>query len=359
MSAGSSFSFFPHGGNGEIKMYAAAVLDKPQQIKLEQRAKPQLGSNEVLIQVSYAGICGTDIAIFSGEYPVPLPLVLGHEFTGTVAAVGSDAHSQFLGACVTAEINNTCIAYRREHLCYACRRNLPNHCTERTVIGIISHDGAFAQFVTVPVGNVHILPERVLLKEGVFIEPLAAAIQTFELTTLNPGDTVVILGVGRLGILVCAVASLKGAKTIAVSRSTDKLERSRAYGATTVIDASACDIIREIVAMTDGLGADIVVESTGSPTGINTAIDIVRPRGTIALKSTCGLPASGIDTTKLVVDEIRIQGARCGPFPQAIELLQSGKISVASLIEDIYPLADIDHAIEAACTASKILVKCE
>lgn len=340
-------------------MYTAAVLQEPRQIKLEERAEPKLGRNEVLIQVDYAGICGTDIAIFSGEYPVPLPLVLGHEFTGTVAAVSSDAHSQLLGARVTAEINNTCIAYRREHLCYACRRNLPNHCTERTVIGIISHDGAFAQFVTVPVGSVHILPEGVSLQEGVFIEPLAAAIQTFELTTLNPGDIVVILGVGRLGILVCAVASLKGAKTIAVSRNPDKLKRARTYGATTVIDASACDIKREIAVMTDGLGADIVVESTGSPTGINTAIDIVRPHGMITLKSTCGLPASGIDTTKLVVDEIRIQGSRCGPFPKAIELLQSGEVSVASLIEDIYPLADIDHAIEAARTASKILVECK
>ena len=159
--------------------------------------------------------------------------------------------------------------------------------------------------------------------------------------------------------MVCAVASLKGAKTIAVSRNPDKLKRARAYGATTVIDASACDIKREIAAMTDRFGADLVVESTGSPTGINTAIDIVRPRGTIALKSTCGLPASGIDTTKLVVDEIRIQGSRCGPFPKAIELLQSGEVSVASLIEDIYPLADIDHAIEAARTASKILVECK
>jgi len=337
-------------------MYTAAVLHKPRQIIIEEHAEPQLESNEVLIRVNYAGVCGTDIAIFSGEYAVPLPLVIGHEFTGEVSAVGTDAPNELIGKRVTAEINNTCIAYKRKELCPACRRNLPTHCTQRTVVGIISHDGAFAQLVKVPIGSVHELPENISLQEGVFVEPLAAAIQTFELTEIKDGDTVVVLGVGRLGILVCAVASLMGARTIAVSRSKSKLQRALKYGVAETIDASKNDIIQQVKMMTDDLGADVVVEATGSHIGINTAINLVRPRGTIALKTTCGIPADGVNITKLVVDEIRVHGSRCGPFEKAIDLLQTSKVSVASLIENIYPLLDVAQAIEKAKQASKILI---
>jgi len=337
-------------------MYTAAVLHKPRQIIIETRAEAQLECNEVLIKVNYAGVCGTDIAIFSGEYTVPLPLVPGHEFTGEVSAVGSEVSSALIGNRVTTEINNTCVAYKRRELCPACRRNLPTHCTNRTVVGIISHDGAFAQLIKVPVGNIHELPENISIQEGVFIEPLAAAIQTFELAEIKDRDTVVVLGVGRLGILVCAVSILMGARTIAVSQSADKLRIAQKYGVAETTNVSNNDVIQQVKMLTDGLGADVVVECTGSPMGINTAINLVRPRGTVALKTTCGIPASDIDTTKLVVDEIRIQGSRCGPFDKAIDLLQTSKVSVASLIEDIYPLQDVAQAIESAKQASKILI---
>jgi len=337
-------------------MYTAAVLHQPRKITIAKRTEPQPESNEVLIRVNCAGVCGTDIAIFSGEYDVPLPLVLGHEFTGEISAVGSEVPKDLIGKRVTAEINNTCIAYKRKELCPACKRNLPTHCTQRTVVGIVSHDGAFGQLVKVPIGSIHELPEDISLQEGVFVEPLAAAIRTFELIEIKNGDTVVVLGIGRLGVLICAVARLMGAKTIAVSRSIDKLQQARRYGAVETIDASKNDVIKQVKKMTDGLGADIVVESTNSPAGINTAINLVRPRGTIALKTTCGIPADNINITKLVVDEIRIQGSRCGPFEKAIDLLQNGKISVAPLIEAVYPLQDAARAIEAANQASKILI---
>jgi len=337
-------------------MYEAAVLYKPRQIKVEKRALPKLEDNEVLIKVAFAGVCGTDIAIFEGEYAVLLPLVIAHEFTGEVSAVGEEVSDALLGKQVTAEINNTCIATMRGNLCPACRRNMPNHCTRRTVVGIIDCDGAFAQFIKVPVGNVHELPENLSLQEGVFVEPLAAAIQTFEMTELKEGDTVVVLGTGRLGVLVCAVASLLEARTIAVSRSEDKLARAKRFGIQETINASKVDLSKEITSMTDGLGADIVVESTGTPAGIKTAIDLVRPRGTIALKTTCGVSASDIDITKLVVDEIRIQGSRCGPFHKAIDLLKTKNIPVSSLITDVYPLREVAEAIEAAKRTSKILI---
>jgi len=207
-----------------------------------------------------------------------------------------------------------------------------------------------------PVGNVHELPENISFQEGVFIEPLAAAIQTFEMTELKTGDMVVVLGAGRLGVLVCAVSSLLGAETIAVSRSEDKLARAKRFGAKETINASKVELSKVIKAMTDGLGADVVVESTGTPTGINQAVNLVRPRGTIALKTTCGALASDIDTTKLVVDEIRIQGSRCGPFHKAIDVLKTKRIPVSSLISDVYSFREVADAIESAKRASKVLI---
>ena len=346
-------------------MYEAATLHQPRQIKIEKRALPSLGDNEVLIKVAFAGVCGTDIAIFEGEYAVSLPLVIGHEFTGEVSAVGHNVSDALLGKHVTAEINNTCLSYNPsmkvnaatpETLCPACRGNLPNHCTRRTVVGIIDCDGAFAQFIKAPAGNVHELPESISLQEGVFIEPLAAAIQTFLMTEIKKGDTVVVLGAGRLGVLVCAVASFSGAKVVAVSRSEDKLARAKRFGAKETVNASTVELIKTIKAMTDGLGADVVVESTGTPAGINQALDLARPGGTIALKTTCGVPASGIDMTKLVVDEIRIQGSRCGSFHQAIDVLKIKNIPVSSLITDVYPLKAVAEAIERAKRTSKVLI---
>lgn len=338
-------------------MYKAAVLVSPRRIEIEEREEPNLGEGEVLIRVKFAGVCGTDIALFFGEYTTPLPLVMGHEFSGEVIEVGRRVEKGLVGKRVVGEINNTCLAYRREDLCGFCKIGLSNHCSRRTVVGIASYDGAFSELVRIPDGSVHILPSEVSMEEAVFVEPLAAAIQTFELTQVNRGDTVAVLGVGRLGTLICTVANMVGAKVVAISRSRWKLERAMRFGASYVIDSSTEDPIKEIKSITDGIGADIVVESTGNPQGLGLALELVRPCGTVALKTTCGLDDMNFNSTKAVVNEIRIQGSRCGPFDKAIEILSGRRIPVLSLISHFYPLERVEEAIASATAASKVLIK--
>jgi threonine dehydrogenase-like Zn-dependent dehydrogenase len=210
-----------------MREYRAAVLTKPRHLVIETRTLRRLKPNEVLIRVAYAGICGTDLALHSGGYRVPLPLVLGHEFSGIVEQVGSDDCSHLVGRRVTAEINNTCISCEFLRPCPACRRGLDHHCSRRTVTGIMKHDGAFAEYVIVPRRNLHMLPPSVTLEGAVFIEPLAAALQTFRLTPICKGDSVVVLGAGRLGLLIGMVARSTGARVLMITRSRERCARAR------------------------------------------------------------------------------------------------------------------------------------
>ena len=337
--------------------YRAAVLYSAGRMQIDERTFPPLQPNEAIIRVQFAGVCGTDIALFSGDYCVPLPLVLGHEFVGEIVEVAPGANEDWIGKRVTAEINNTCCAYSKEKFCSACRRGLFNHCTERTVVGIVDYDGAYAQYVRVPIGNLHVLPDGMGWQEGVFIEPLAAAIQTFELTSVSLSSKVVVLGLGRLGLLICGVGALRNAQVCAVSRSQAKLDRALGWGATEAISANQPGWVETVREWTGELGADVVVEATGSPEGLHLASAIVRPRGTIALKTTCGLPGRDIDVTKLVVDEVQIQASRCGPFSKAIGLLTRRQLPVKSLISEIFPLDEVTQAIALAQRTTKVLIQ--
>lgn len=337
--------------------YRAAVLTASGQISLEVRAVPELRDDEVLIEVTYAGVCGTDLAIYSGEYSVPLPLVLGHEFTGYVRKVGSEVPSELVGKLVTSEINNTCLSKEAPEKCPACRRGLPSHCVQRTVLGIVGWDGAFAEIVRAPFRNVHVLPDSISPREGIFIEPLAAAIQTFELSPVGEEDVVIVVGVGRLGTLLCAVARERGATVVAVDVDEAALERAASFGAEHLLLGTAEEVLSEVKKLTDGLGADMVVDATGTAEGLNQALSLVRPRGTVAVKTTCGVPSPPIDATRIAVDEIRIQGSRCGPFDKAIEMMASRAIDVKSLVSSVFPLERIDQALRAAKTEAKVLIE--
>lgn len=343
--------------NPEQRRYAAAVLDRPGHVRIEQRRLAPPAANEILIRVAYAGICGTDISIYSGDYPVSPPLVLGHEFTGYVEAVGSQAPRDLIGKLVTTEINNTCLSYDWPETCPACRRGLPNHCRKRTVLGITRCDGSFAEMVRVPFHNVHVLPETISPQEGVFVEPLAAAIQTFELSPVGEGAVVVILGVGRLGTLLCAVAKERGATVIAVDGKKNALERASTFGVDHTVLGNAEQAAAHVKTLTEGLGADMVIDATGKPTGFNEALSLVRPRGIVALKTTSGIPSPPVDATRIAVNEISIQGSRCGPFPKAMEMLATGRLTLASFISSIFPLSNIEEAIEAAKTETKVLIE--
>ena len=335
-----------------------AELIAPRTIRMKTWSEGSLRCHEVLVEVRAAGVCGTDLAIYTGAYQVPLPLVLGHEFCGVVTGVGEGVNADLVGRRVVCEINNTCIAWRSDDACPACSAGRPNHCTKRTVLGINGANGAFADRVRVPEGSVHCLPDEVSDEEAVFVEPLAAAVRTFELSPfVDEASCIVVLGVGRLGTLVTWVAKQLGGRVIAVARSERSRERALRFGAESAF-APDDDALGNAIADAGGrLGADLIVEATGTPEGWQQAMALVRPMGTIALKTTCGIPSGGVDATKLVVDEITVQGSRCGPFDKAIRSLVEYKPDLASLVERVYPLEEAAAAIEAVETATKILIK--
>jgi threonine dehydrogenase-like Zn-dependent dehydrogenase len=223
-------------------------------------------------------------------------------------------------------------------------------------MGIKEWSGAFSQLLLAPVRNVHLIPPNIPHHEAVFIEPLAAAIQTFELSPINPGETIIVLGIGRLGNLVCQVAGLRGAKVIAIGRSDSKLALARQLGVWSAINAGQDDLARKITELTGDRGPDMVVEATGSKEGLNLSLRLVRPGGVIALKTTSGLLGE-IDTTSLVVSEVRVQGSRCGPFPKAISLLLQGEIKVEPLISAIYPLDELEKAFQEGPASIKVLLR--
>jgi len=334
-----------------------AQLTAPGKIQIQDSASLQAGPGEVVIHVKHAGICGTDLALFHGDYPVPLPHVCGHEFTGTVKQVGQGVDSKWVGKAVTAEINNTCIAYNRKSLCAACQKGMPSHCLERTVTGIINHPGAFAEEVVVAAGALHEIPETIDPLTATLTEPLAAALQTFEISPLKHMEPLVVIGPGRLGILVVFVAALKGAKVLAVSRSQAKQDRAFDYGATWACSPDEAEAL--IKSKTEGLGAGLVVDTTGNPDGIAQALTLVRPRGTVCCKTTCGLPAKGLDMTKLVVDEVGLQGSRCGPFEPALEILKYHHEKLRNLITATRPLEETQSALESASKKNKVVIDIE
>ena len=334
-----------------------AELTAPYTVRLRSWRESALRAHEVLVEVRAAGVCGTDIAIYTGTYVVPLPLVLGHEFCGVVREVGESAGRALVGKRVVGEINNTCLAWRRPDPCPACKDGRPSHCTQRTVLGITGAHGAFATHVRVPERSLHVVPDDVSDETAVFIEPLAAAIRTFELSPFAEGSCIVVLGAGRLGTLVVWVARQLGGQVIAVAQSERSRRRALAFGAELAFAPDDDKLAKAVAAATDGLGADLVVEATGVPEGFAHAVKLVSPRGTIALKTTCGVPSSGVDTTKLVVDEITVQGSRCGPFDKAILFLTKYKPDLASLVERVFPLEETAAAIEAARAAAKVLIK--
>jgi len=286
---------------------------------------PQAQPGEVRVRVLCAGICETDLQLIRGY--MGFRGVLGHEFVG-VAESGP-----FAGRRVVGEINCAC-----RH-CDLCRRGLPTHCSNRTVLGIFNHDGAFADTITVPQDNLHVVPDDMPTDIAVFTEPVAAAFQIPAQIQVQPTDRVVVLGDGRLGNLCAQVLAGLSNHVLVVGKHANKLALVHALGIATAMRD-------EIEA---GRNADIVVDCTGSDTGLPTALKLVRPRGTIVLKTT----VAGEQTlawAPFVIDEVTLVGSRCGPFDQALKALAEGRIDVAPLISDRFDLSDGANALEHART---------
>ncbi len=290
---------------------------------------PRPRPGEVLVRVKLAGICGTDLELlrgYKGFSGVP-----GHEFVG-VAQYGKYAEMRVVG-----EINVGCGE------CEFCRAGVREHCLRREVIGL-TRDGAMADLVAIPEENLHPVPDEIPDEVAVFTEPLAAALRVLESARVRPRDRAVVLGAGRLGQLVARVLALTGCRLTVIDRNDWKLRLLRGLGA-------------ELRGSAEGIenAADVVVECTGRPEGLKTALRLVKPMGTVVLKSTTAEGA--VVDPSLVVKEVRVVGSRCGPFEAAISLLRRGLVRVDDLISAIYPLERVEEAFEEAKRSMKVLLR--
>jgi len=321
-----------------MKIMKAAVFDG-KEIKIKEVPKPLPTNSQALIRVKAVGVCGTDIAIIKGHLPTQTPLILGHEFAGEVVEVGNDVDLSWIGKRVTSEINSNI-----DFNCFFCKREIFTQCISRKALGI-DIDGAFAEFIAVESYLLHEFPESISFEEATFIEPLAAAFQVFEMMYVDEDDKVIaIFGLGKLGLLICQVAILKGLKIIVVDESEKKLALAKKFGAKEIINRlKEKNVPKVIQNSTNGLGADIVVDATGNPDALEDIVASCRTRGKLHIKSTHGL-ATPINLTDIVVRELTLYSSRCGPFEKAIDGLKSGKIQVKDLISKEFSLDEIQEA---------------
>lgn len=292
---------------------------------------------EALVRVRLAGICGTDIELVKGYYPyrgVP-----GHEFVGEVVEAPDDP--SWIGHRVVGEINAAC------HKCDTCRAGLRTQCEQRTVLGLLNRPGAFATYLTLPIENLHRVPESIPDEAAVFTEPLAAALQIRQQVQIRPADRVLIIGAGRLGQLIAQTVALTDCDLQVVTRH----ENQRALLAARNITTIAEDAV-------PSRKMDLVVEATGSSGGFELAIQAVRPRGKIVLKSTYKGTVE-VNFSSIVVNEITIVGSRCGPFAQALRLLEGATLDPTSLIVERYSLTKGVTAFEHAARPGVLKVLLE
>jgi threonine dehydrogenase-like Zn-dependent dehydrogenase len=301
----------------------AIVLDGSG-VRLEtDRPAPVPAPGEVLVRVLRAGVCDTDLQLVAGYKG--FQGVLGHELVGVAL------HGRLAGRRVVGEINCSCGG------CETCRAGLPGHCPDRTVLGIVNRDGAFADLVAVPERNLREVPDSVDVDTAVFTEPVAAAFQIPAQVPLRREDRVVVLGDGRLGNLCAQVLAGRVDHLLVVGKHARKLA---------VLDAMGIDT-RLLSDVRGARTADIVVDCTGSASGLPTALELVRPRGSVVLKTTIAGDQT-LSLAPVVVDEVTIVGSRCGPFDAALDALAAGRVDVQPLISDRFDLADGVRALERA-----------
>ena len=283
--------------------------------------------NEALVRVVQAGICNTDLELIRGYYPYTG--VLGHEFVGVVEQAPT-GFEHLEGQRVVGEINAAC------GNCNACDAGRETHCENRTVLGILARNGAFAEYLTLPARNLHILPDSVPDEVAVFTEPLAAALQIQEQITLHQKDRVLVVGDGKLGQLIARTLHQTGCYLCVAGRHKNKLAmlsnlaiNTFLVSRTASVDPASTNQLRNF---------DVAIECTGNTEGFGLAMRALRPRGTLVLKSTYADRLT-LDISSLVVDEITLVGSRCGPFKPAIQLLRAGAVPVRELIAERYPIA--------------------
>jgi len=312
-------------------------------LKRIRKEMPKLRPGWARIRVRLAGICNTDVEILRGYHG--FRGTPGHEFVGEVvevAGVSTNTTKGWLGKRVAGEINVACSAYGCRPLCEFCKRGLKAHCSQRTVLGIVAHDGAFAEYLALPLENLHLLPASVSDEKAVFIEPLAAACEILEQLAIRQFPSAAVLGDGKLAQLIALVLKAAGTRVTMYGKHASKLAMARLAGiATKKVRGDKGDLSRVKE------NYRLVVEATGSPTGLALAQQLTTPRGTLLLKSTFH-GAAPVETWPIVVKEITVVGSRCGPFAKAVALLRSGEVDPTPLISRMFALADAPKAVAYA-----------
>jgi len=313
------------------------ALEFDGQLKFRTDYPNPVADGESLVRVRVAGICGTDLELTRGY--MAFRGIPGHEFVGEVI---KSANRAMLGRRVAGEINAGC----GRASCRWCRGAMARHCPDRTVLGIVGRNGAFAEMLALPDANLVVIPDSIPDELAVFIEPLAAAYEIFEQTHMARDRSVAVLGDGRLGAIVALALRAEGHLPIVLGRHRDKLDRLTRLGLKTQLESEIAGKF------------DVVVDCTGKSGGFARAIELVAPRGTIILKSTAAAGAE-LNLAPIVINEINVIGSRCGRFAPAIAAMESGRIDLRSLIDAEFPLDQWRAAFSAAenSPAFKILLR--
>ncbi len=306
-------------------------------VELRDVPVPDRPEGFALIRLLTAGICNTDLELQRGYYG--FAGTPGHEFIGEVVAADTAA---LIGKRVAGEINLAC------NHCDWCRKGMGRHCPNRSVLGIVNHPGAFAEFLTLPERNLHVLPEALDTRRAVFIEPVAAACQILDQVAIPWDSEVAVLGDGKLGLLISQVLQARALRVHQFGRHREKLRIAEKSGVTTEIVGNNLPHHKY----------QWVVDATGSPEGLKVAVQMVTPTGTVILKSTVHGEVP-VDTAPVIVNEITLVGSRCGRFEPAIELLQLGAIDVESMISDTVALGSAPAGFERAAQRGVLKVLLE
>lgn len=321
----------------------AIVFDN--ELKLDKNyKKPEPKEGEALIKVSLAGICNTDYEITKGY--MGYVGILGHEFVGVVEEVNSanPQDREWIGKRVVAEISYGC----NDPECEWCAKKNYRHCPNRHTLGIWRKDGCFAEYMTMPVNVLFEVPENVPDEQAVFVEPLAAACEITEQLHIEPMQKVVVLGDGKLGLTTALTLHAQNLDVLLVGKHQNKLDIAKAQGVKTQLlqDFAQAPVY------------DIVVEATGTASGFETSMRLVKPRGVLVLKSTVAT-GKELNLAPIVINEITVLGSRCGQFPPALRLLENNRINFKSMISKIYSVDEALEAFEAnkAKDSIKILIK--
>jgi 2-desacetyl-2-hydroxyethyl bacteriochlorophyllide A dehydrogenase len=337
----------------------AAVFYNTRDIRIEDVPEPIIGPNDLLVEPQAVGLCGSDYHIYSGHWKVNTPIILGHEFTGKVFKAGKNVEKFKSGDRVVIEPAVTC------GTCFYCNGIDTNNyfCENRPTVGF-TENGAFAELVRVPEKGLHHLPGELSFEKGAFVEPLACALRGSDRSEVQPGDNVIILGAGPIGLLLLLLTRLRGAAKIMVTeKNTARKEMAIELGADLAIDPDNADIRKESMALFNGREADVVIEAVGTKVTTEQAFILARPGGRVCIVGLCpqGTGVTIPDSFEaFYLKELTIVGSSCSPrgtFERAIRLLAADRIDVNHFITHRFPLEDVEKALSLGIEGKEPAVK--